>query len=320
MNKTSTIFISMPSQDDKETAYAIDHAFANADHPENIFIGIALTCMSTKYLKEIKKRMKDNPNIRLDYKKQKRNDIDTLGIGQGRTRAAKLYKNEDYMLQIDCHSYLDKNWDTKLISYFNESKEIVKKKNLVISCIPPIYFYDKNENVVKENNPKTRYGTYVVGDFFVNVVPRWAEVDILDINKNNFIPAHKLNPACVFGDKNFANDPGVWEKATFYDEDWTQQLNLFDRDFAFVFPNFENFPVRHLDGDLETKKHSRLFFTEYLSKNKVKEIHQKLIKNYKEFVNDPKNQNAINKYRNYSKADAKMGYFFPLKNFVPEGF
>lgn len=320
MSNPSTVFVSMPAQDDEETAYAIDHAFSNAEFPERVFIGIALTSMSTKYLKEIKKRMKSNPNIRLDYKKQKKNDISTLGIGQGRTRASKLYQNEDYMLQIDCHSYLDKNWDSNLINYFKEAKDIVNKENFVISCIPPMYFYDENDNVIKIDEPATRYGTYVADSFFIGVVPQWTEIDSLTLSNKKFIPAHKLNPACVFGDKNFAVDPGICPTAIFYDEDWTQQLYLFGKDFSFVFPNFKDFPVRHLDGDYQIKNHKRLFFTEYLSDKENKKVHQNLVDNYKNYISDPKNQEAIKKYRAYSKADAKRGYFSSVNNFIPKDF
>lgn len=320
MNKLPTIFISMPAQDDEETAYAIDHAFNNARFPERVFIGIALTSMSKKYLKVIETKMKQNPNIRLDYKRQKKNDISTLGIGQGRSRAADLYKDEDFMLQIDCHSYLDKDWDSKLIDYFNEAKEIATKENFVISCIPPMYSYDEEDNVVKIDEPVTRYGTYVNDSFFIQVVPQWTEVDILGLSTKKFVPAHKLNPACVFGDKNFAKDPGICKTAIFYDEDWTQQLYLFDKDFAFVFPNFVDFPVRHLDGNFEIENHRRLFFTEYLSKKENEKIHQNLMQNYLNYVNNPQNQKAIQKYRSYSRADAKRGYFSSNPNFIPKEF
>lgn len=320
MSNKETIFISMPAQDDEEIVYAIDHAFNNAECPERVFLGIALTTMSTKYLKNVKKKMKNNPNIRLDYKKQKKNDISTLGIGQGRHKAAKLYSGEDYMLQIDCHSYLDSNWDTKLIDYFNEAKGLVNKQNLVISCIPPMYFYDDNDNVVKVDDPVTRYGSYVYDSFFIGVVPQWTEIDVSLFSNEKFIPAHKLNPACVFGNKSFAKDPGICKTAIFYDEDWTQQLYLFDKDFAFVFPNFKDFPVRHLDGNYESKKHQRVFFTEYLSKQQNIEIHQKLVDNYNQYINHPNHQEAIKKYKTYSKADAKRGYFSSQTNFVPKEF
>ncbi len=320
MNKP-TIFISMASQDDEETKYAIQHAFKNAKFPERVFLGVGLTCLSKKYLKEIELLAKENSHIKIKYVKQKKNDLKTIGIGQGRTRAASLYDNQDYMLQIDCHSYLDKNWDTKLIDYFLESQKLISnKKNHVISCIPPIYSYNEKETVIKVDDPKTRYGTYIPNSFFVKVVPKWTEVDIINISSKKFVPAHKLNPACVFGDKEFGKNPGICETAIFYDEDWTQQINLFGRGFAFVFPNVEDFPVRHLDADHISKKHDRMFLTEYLSKNKSIEMHELLVKNYVNFISLEKNQKAIQDYRSYSKADAQKGYFSNSSDFIPKEF
>lgn len=320
MSKIPKIFVSMAAQDDDEIKYAIAHAFKNAKYPENVFVGVGLTCMNKKYFKEIKNIAKNNSNVRFNYVKQKKNKIDTLGIGQGRLRAASLYDDEDYMLQIDCHSYLDKDWDVKLVSYFKEAKKEVKKDNFVISCIPPIYGYDKKDKVIKIESPKTRYGTYIADSFFIGVVPQWKEVDISLYSNKKFIPAHKLNPACVFGNKEFAKDPSICKEAIFYDEDWTQQISLFHKNFSFVFPNFEDFPVRHLDGDHMTSGHERTFITDYVSNNKSIELHENLKNNYLNFIKNPKNKEAINRYRTYSKADAKFGYVSYSNYFIPKEF
>lgn len=303
-----TIFISIAAQDDEETKNTIRHAFENAEHPERVFVGVGLTCMKSKYKKELDKISKFNPNVKINYVKQKKNNIDTLGIGQGRYRAASLYENQDYMLQIDCHTYLDKFWDTKMISMFQSATEEIGDDKFVISCIPLVYSYDENDNVQKHEEPHSRYATYVTDQFFVSVVPMWKEVDILNEYPEQFIPAHKFNPACTFGNYHFATNPGIYYDAIFYDEDWTQQLNLFERGFAFVFPSFKDFPVRHLDGNYISKGHERYFFTEYLSQKENEKIHQKLKSGYLDFVTDKQNQKAIEKYYKYSKAHAKRGY------------
>lgn len=309
----------MAAQDDEETKYAINNAFLNAQHPERVFIGIALTAQEKKFLNDVKTIMSNNPNVFLDYKKQKRNDLSTLGIGQGRKRASALYQNQDYMLQVDCHSYFDTNWDSKLIDLFEEAKKDVEHEKLLLSCIPPAYRYEDNE-VVKVNEPTTRYATYVLSDFFISVVPKWQEVDIIKIRKEKFLPAHKLNPAMVFGDHNFAKDPGICKTAIFYDEDWTQQLNLFDKDFVFVFPNIKDFPIRHLDGNFEIKGHQRKFFLDYLNQKNNDLIHERLKENYLSFISNPENQEKINKYYKYSKAHAKKGYISIAQDFVPKRY
>lgn len=310
----------MAAQDDEETKHSINYAFENADFPERVHVGIALTSLKSKYKKDIEKLINKHKRVKLDYLKQKKNDPSTLGIGQGRSRAAALYEDQDYMLQVDCHSFFDVGWDSKMINLFKEAEKVVGDGKMVVSCIPLVYSYDENGNFIKNQHPESRYATYVIDSFFINVVPKWKEVDLMQIEKEGFYPAHKLNPACTFGDKEFAKNPGIHKDAIFYDEDWTQQLNLFDRDFAFVFPNFKDFPIRHLDGQTKVKDHTRLFFTDYLSKEKNIEVHQKLMSNYLKFVKDPNNQNAIKKYSKYSKADAIRGYFSASINPIPKSY
>jgi len=316
-----TIFVSMPAQDDEETKHSIRSAFENAEFPERIYLGVALTSLKLKHKKEIESLMSKNKNIKMDYQKQKKNDLSTLGIGQGRTRSAALYDDQDYMLQVDCHTLFEKNWDSKMIDMFHKASEEVGDDNMVISCIPLLYSYSKDGTLVRDKNPESRYATYVMDSFFVDVVPRWREVDIMSFKDEGFYPAHKLNPACTFGNKNFAKDPGIHKDAIFYDEDWTQQLNLFNRGIAFVFPNFKDFPIRHLDGKVdEIKDHRRLFFTEYLSKQKNVEIHENLMSNYLKFVKDPNNKEAIEKYAKYSKAHAVRGYFSASEDPMPKRY
>jgi len=318
---TNTIFVSMPAQDDEETKHSIRSAFNNAEFPERIYVGVALTSLKTKHKKEIEHLMSNNKNIKLDYVKQKKNDLSTLGIGQGRLRASSLYDDQDYMLQVDCHTFFDKNWDSKMIDMFHEAAKEVGDDDMVISCIPLLYSYTKDGKLVKDKSPESRYATYIADSFFIDVVPQWREVDIMSMKSEGFYPAHKLNPACTFGNKKFAKDPGIHKEAIFYDEDWTQQLNLFNRGIAFVFPNFKDFPIRHLDGKIdEIKDHRRMFFTEYLSKDKNVEIHKRLMSNYLSFVKDPKNKEAIDKYAKYSKAHAIRGYFSFSEEPMPKSY
>ena len=134
------------------------------------------------------------------------------------------------------------------------------------------------------------------------------------------MPSPKVNSACVFGNKKFATNTGINKEAIFYDEEMTQTYNLFGEGFALVFPNFKDFPVRHLDGDVMTRGHSRLFFLDYLDKEHSVLIHKKLEKNYLSFVNDETNKKKINLYQKYSRVDAKKGYFLNTVPFIPKSY
>jgi hypothetical protein len=309
----------MASIDDEELNQTILNAFKNADEPDRIFFGIHLSYKNNKTKKNLIAAAKKHKTVKYSLDVQKKNNIDTLGVGQGRSKAFKFYNNEEYVLQIDCHSYLEKSWDTKLIDIFAEAVQEVGDDNLIITAIPPIYSYKKN-NEIKFSGPKTRCPYFKTDSLFAACVPEWGEFDSLEFSNKKFIPSVKVNSACIFGNHNFAKDPGISWNAIFYDEEMTQTYNLFGRNMALVFPNFENFPVRHLDGNLMTKGHFRLFFLDYLNQESNDRIHKKLSDNYKKFINDFKNKNNLEKYKKYSRVDPKRGYFLAEQPFIPKNY
>lgn len=309
----------MAAIDDEELRHTIEHGFKNADNPENIFFGIHLVYSKNKNKKTLEKLSRKYKRIQYSSAKQIKNNIDTLGVGQGRFKAFSFYNNQDYVLQIDCHSYLDKSWDTKLINIFNEACDEVGDDRLVVTAIPPIYRYNK-ENFIEKVGPRTRCSYFETGQLFVGVVPRWSEFDSMEMFKKRFLPSVKVNSACVFGNKNFAKMPGINKDAIFYDEEITQTYHLFGSGMALVFPNFEDFPVRHLDGDMMTKGHKRAFFLDYLNDESHDKINKKLRDSYLKFVNDPENKEKINLYKRYSKVDPTRGYFLSEQPMIPKNY
>lgn len=317
---SKTIFIAIAAQDDEELKHTVRYIFENADKPENVAVGIALTAMKQSSLKEAKALVKKY-NVRLDFVKQKKNDRSMLGIGKGRSRAAKLYQEEDYMIQVDCHSFFDKSWDTKLIGLFKEAVKEVDR-DIVLTAIPPVYEYccNKHNDEPIKSGPQTRYAFYKTQEFFVEVVPSWGEVEVSLVRPEKFLPQAKLSPAFVMGSKQFAKNPGIYYDATFYDEDFTQSVNLFDRGFAFVFPNVEDLPVRHLDSNGIVKGHRRFFLLDYLDQDEQDLLHDNLKKKYLKFVKDDANKDAVQKYKKYTKVDALKGCFTNNKDLVPESY
>lgn len=319
-NLSKTFFISIAAQDDEELQHTVEYIFKNADRPENVFVGIALTAMSGKILKQAKSLAKKY-NVEIDFVKQRMNDLSTIGIGKGRSRASKLYKDQDYMIQIDCHSFFDKSWDSNFIQYFEEAKEVLGDDRFVLTAIPPVYEYccSKHKDPIK-SGPDTRYPYYVLGEFFVDVVPKWSELDVSIAREEKFLPSSKVCPAFIMGDKEFAKDPGIYEKATFYDEDLTQTFNLFSRGFAFVFPNVKDLPIRHLDSDGIVKGHDRFFLLNYLDEEMQEKLHLNLKKEYRAFAKSVQGSKEAEDYKKYSKVDLIKGFFSRNVNVVPESF
>jgi len=312
-----TIFVSISCMDDEEIVHTVNSIFENANFPNFVFVGIGLTAMKSKTFLSVKKMLKKYPNLRLSYTKQKKNNINTLGVGLGRLKAQKLYNGEDYFMQVDSHSYFESGWDSQVLSLFDEAVKKVGDDKVVLTCIPPRYFYENEKPKRKDSG--VRYPQFVDG-FFVNVVPMWASQDSLLISSERIIPSSKANSAFLFGDKEFAKNTGIVPTSIFYDEEILYSINLIDQGFALAFPNVSDFPIMHLDGDAEIKGHNRFFFLDYLDQNHSSKIHEKLIKNYTCFVSDPKNKNKIEKYKRYAKIDPKLGYFSSQSGSIPKNF
>lgn len=316
---SKTIFVSIASVDDEELWHSVVSIYENSKHPENIYVGIYALGRSNKLFRQVKKLAKTYPNVRYIVEKQKRNNIDTLGAGRGRSKAYSLYANEDYFLQVDSHTYFFKSWDSKMLDLFQEASEKIGNRKIVLTCIPPIYGYDVDERVVRFGN--NRYPEWQRGNLYVGAVPAWSDFDVLAAGKyEKFIPAVKACPAMMFGDKNFASDIGVNKNCIFYDEDLVHTYELFGRGMSLVFPNVENFPIAHLDSDRIINGHDRTFFLKYLDKAHDKKLHETLKNNYLSYISNPKNQEKIEKYKKYAKVDPLIGYFSSVNQFVPKDY
>lgn len=309
----------MPSLDDEELKYAVDYIFDNAEHPDRVFVGISLIAKKKKSFKDIKSITSKHKNVRAITHKQKFNDLSTLGVGFNRKKAEELYSGQDYFLQVDAHSFFETAWDTRIIDLFKEAVDEVGDDNIVLTCIPPIYGYTKEEKVVA-TGPKTRYPQYVVSELFVQSVPKWADIDVQEVSQKRFIPSVKANSAMLFGNKKFAENTGTQSESIFYDEELIYSVELFGRGIALVFPNVEHFPIRHLDGDFCVPNHDRAFMLEYMDEEKQDVLHANLRNHYKSYIENLDNQQKLEKYKSYAKIDYRRGYFSALPYHIPRSF
>lgn len=315
---SSTFFIAIAAMDDEELFYTIDYIYENAAHPQNIYVGVSLLYKKKKFLRQLQKIQKKYPQVSYVANRQGNNDLSSLGVGKGRHKAAKLYDDQDYFIQIDSHSHFDKDWDNILLSLFSEAVEEVGDDRLVLTCIPPIYGY-KNKEVFKPYE-ETRCPKYLMNSFFVHSVPQWVDFNSAQhINKRMF-PSVKANSAFIMGTREFGKDTGVDENAIFYDEEFIYSVNIFGNGFAMVFPNLVDFPVQHLDGNMITKGHGRDFFLDYLDDYHHDLIHLNLVNNYNNFISNPSNKEKLDRYCSYAKIDPIRGYFSTIDPYVPRSY
>lgn len=313
--KTS-IFISIACMDDEEIYSTVSSAMDNCSGDHDIFIGIGLLYINRSTLSIVKKIKRKYKGVRVSSIKLK--DPGQLGVGKGRKRAQDLYNSEDYFLQVDSHTFFDNNWDRVLVDTFKESVSIVGDDKLVITAIPGSYI---NDPIVEPEYALrwTRYPGYLQNQKFYNSVPKWNDFQIIrdGFNTSPLIPAVKANAALMFGNKVFASNTGLDEDVVFFDEEVIYSINLVGNGFAMVFPNYEYFPIYHLDYHNCSLGHTRMALADYIS---LDSIAQDASKKYLSFISDPKNQSLCKKYSEYAKIDLTRGYFGNATPYIPEKF
>lgn len=303
-----TIFVSIPAVEDTEIFETISCAINSASDSSRIHFGVHLLDMNKKNLKKITKLKKIHPNISVSYSKLVKNSLDLLGTGIGRTMAMSHYSDQDYVLQIDAHTWLDYDWDTYLINIFKRAKEEIKKDKIVITKIPGFFRYsDYGVKEVWEDVRMHPYTSFRKMELYSQAVPKWDQFPFNN-KEESFYPASKINTACIFGDKQFALTPQIDPNAIYYDEEVTQSIGLYGKGFSFVYPNVDDFPVFHLNANTINKfGGKRIFFTDLLSAENKRFIDLKIAKSYKDFINAQENLDAVAAYEKYANIFAKYG-------------
>jgi len=132
----NTIFVSVASYRDSECSMTLDTLFNNATFPERIFVGVCEQnktgmknelCLSSKIMK-----YRDHIRITtMDHKEAK-------GPTYARYYCSKLWRGEQYFLQIDSHTSFIKGWDTDLIEMITQIKTDPNESSKpVLSVYPP---------------------------------------------------------------------------------------------------------------------------------------------------------------------------------------
>jgi len=315
-----TIFVGIPSMADTETSATVRNAIESAEFPERVFIGVSFKDLNKKEYKRVLALKEKYPNITVEFIKLKKRDVSQYGTGDGRYRAQQLYSGQDYMLQVDSHTYFDKDWDSYLIKSFKEFKQETNIEKIVLTSYVPYYSYMPERRRHEGESFLPRYPHLIVDEFFLNYIPKWNDNLLPEgVYLEKFLPCVKFNGAFAFGDKNFINNTGVFKDAIFYDEELIQGINLIGDGFALVFLNVKDFPIAHLYGDdINEFGGERTFFGDLLSPKKHEEVSNKGAYNYLNFILDPKNSEKVKKYEKYAKMDVRRGPL--LNNYIPKDF
>lgn len=228
--------------------------------------------------------------------------IFTLGVGKGRKFAMSQYKDEDYVFQIDPHSIFNKDWDMFFVKALNDAIEFTNNKKTILTSYASRFYLPDGVDGKEVTNWGPLYGTVKFENGMSDgrvFIPMWDNFN-LDLDQRKifgarFAPSPKFNANCAFGNKEFAKYTGLHEDAIFWEEEFTQAINLFGEDFCLVFPT-EYLPINHYyDGN-----NLRAGISEVLNNGlSVKSA----LYSWDKYIHNPLNQEKIKKWCDYLEID-----------------
>lgn len=311
-----SIYVAIPSLGDSELEHTIDNLIFSSDNPNDITVGIA--CMSPDYeFKRLKKKYSKNKNVlikRFDFYKN-------IGVGKGRKCAMHGYSGQDYLLQIDSHTLLEKGWDTFLIETYADALRETNNSKTILTAYLGRYSHTV-ERGRRSIDIGPRYPVFVPGYLWQGDyrIPRWRDTPMDEFPEDKrrtepFLPCVKFNANFAFGNKEFATDTGLFVDSDFFEEEILQTYNLLAKGFSLVFPN-QPIPLFHLyTDDIQEPPLGKRNYSGDMAKPTNIDYEAVMRENYAGYINDPNNQEQLEKFHKYSRVHPKYGS--PQQWFIP---
>ncbi len=246
----ASIYVSMPSMMDYELIPTLKSCIHQASRNNSIKIGVAF---STFY-----------ENINIDEIVEEINKIDcvefkhfsrqeSLGVGAARKNAHSFYDGQDYLLQIDSHSFFKKNWDIELIKMFKESN--LRYGKSVLTGYPPSYRYSDSAKTLTHgwSRVSTSVNSGVLSDsrsdeadrYIWDFLPNWSSPGIVKFSEE-YEQIPKISAGFIFGDKNFAQNylDLIPYNYFFFEEEIIMTIELLSKKYNLIAPS--SIPIAHL--------------------------------------------------------------------------
>lgn len=260
-----TIFIKIPSLDDDELVPTIQNAIYSAKHPSRLHFGISLMYSEDRHrerlldaLATIKEEFKYTL-VTIELKKE------LLGVGKQRKVVNDMYDGQDWVLQIDSHTWFAPHWDEKLINIHP------KDPMTILTAYAGQYQYVNNQRV-PVGNGKLRYPTIEKNlRTYIKYTDNWIDEPIND-DRREYIDIDKFCANFAFGTSEWGKNPCLVEEAIFFAEEPLQTVYLKKAGFKLLFPNIKGPIICHLYDKHIKDKGRRKPFTEYLTRQEAKHL------------------------------------------------
>jgi len=259
-----TIFIKIPSLDDEELVPTLFNAINSAKYPERIHIGVSLMYAEEKtkndFIKAITLLEQSGAKIKYNVKKFKEG---LLGVGRQRHIVNNMYDGQDYVLQIDAHTWFCDDWDEILIALHSGEKKHI------LTAYAGWYGYRKNGSRGPIGSGRFRYPQIIEGfRDYIKWTDNWADYPLYNYEQK-MIEIPKFCAGFAFGTKEWGEYPGLVRESIFWSEEPLQTAYLKLNGFELYFPNIDKAVICHLYGQFIRKSGKRKAFTDYISEEKA---------------------------------------------------
>lgn len=310
-----SIYVAIPSLGDYELEHTIDNLIFLSDNPQKITVGVATMSTDSEFKKLTKKYAKNKNVIIKKFKFSEHG-----GVGKGRKCAMHSYSGQDYLLQIDSHTLLQKGWDTFLLDLYGKALEETKNSKTILTAYLGRYSHTAQGR--KNIDVEPRYPMFVPGYLLQGnyKIPRWKDTPMAEFPEDKrrsepFLPCTKFNANFAFGNKEFASNTGLFLESEFFEEEILQTYNLLGNGFSFVFPN-QPIPLFHLyTDDITEPPLGGRTYAGNMPKPKDFDPETLMREHYLGYINDPSNQPQLEKFHEYSQVHPKYGS--PRQWYIP---
>lgn len=261
MTSHPTVFIKLASLDDSELSHTIENAVESAKYPERLIFGVYLhysTDVAKQELLDYTDRLSSRSSFRLELETFNKAH---LGVGRARYKAESMYDGEDYVLQVDAHSWFCQDWDELLIGLLTTQTE-----KTILTGYAPAYI---SKNGIRE--PKGKgflLPIYNKKQEPVDWLLNWHA--ITPPSSLPFIPT-KFCANFAFGTSEWGKYSGLNKESIFWSEEPLQTKNLKNKNFEMKLPNVDYPLICHLyERDIEGEGGKRSDIGAYIS-NEEKE-------------------------------------------------
>lgn len=242
--KKNNIFISIAAYRDPELIPTIIDCIKKAKNKHRLFFGICLQDTKNIYwkLKHIKKQYKLNMQIiYVDWK-------DSQGACWARYIVQKkLYRNQNYYLQLDSHHRFVEQWDSILIHLLHQKKQQGYQKPIITGYCPA--FDNINNTCNLDGVQISTFDTFATdGDLMFKPLILKSS-----IQSTSDIPARYLSAHFLFADGFFCTECPYDPNLYFRGEELSLSTRAYTHGYNFFHPTFPI--IWHLYLRLKNPKH-----------------------------------------------------------------